>query len=207
MEFPWVLIKSLRSWFVTLEFPPTNKDRVSTGSGNSGKVRKFVRGQEKCQGRNVLSMQIFNFNKKVMCTQECLQLNCIWQSVVYMILLFASSIKIIIVQTPAPPPPALFKVGGVILITSIGEVEESDKLKKEVESMQVFLKRVRGGGGVSWHFYYLFFSRFIIFLFRNYFTLCKILLCIWRKIMFFCHHNFMNKGDSKLPKKEPKIIP
>ena len=33
----------------------------------------------------------------------------------------------------------------------------------------------------------------IIFTFRNYFTLClcKIVLCIWRKIIFYCHHNFM----------------
>ena len=46
-------------------------------------------------------------------------------------------------------------------------------------------------GGVDWHFSYLIFSRFIIFTFRNYFTLCKIVLCIWRKITFFCHHNFM----------------
>ena len=39
----------------------------------------------------------------------------------------------------------------------------------------------RGG---SWHFSYLIFSRFIIFAFRNYFTLCKIVLRIWRKIIF-----------------------
>ena len=49
----------------------------------------------------------------------------------------------------------------------------------------------RGG---SWHFSYLIFSRFIIFAFRNYFTLCKIVLRIWRKIIFFSQHNFMKKG-------------
>ena len=27
----------------------------------------------------------------------------------------------------------------------------------------------------------------------KYFTLCKIVLCIWRKIFFFCNHNFMKK--------------
>ena len=36
----------------------------------------------------------------------------------------------------------------------------------------------RGGGGGGWHFSYLIFSRIIIFAFRNYFILCKILLCI-----------------------------
>ena len=58
----------------------------------------------------------------------------------------------------------------------------------------------------TWHFYYLIFLRFIIFTFRNYFTLCKIVLCIWRKIIFFCHHNFMKKGH-KLSKNNPEIIP
>ena len=32
-------------------------------------------------------MQIFNFNKRI-CTQKCVQLNCIWQSTVYMMLLY-----------------------------------------------------------------------------------------------------------------------
>ena len=45
----------------------------------------------------------------------------------------------------------------------------------------------------SWHFSYLIFSKFIIFTFRNYFTLCKIVLCILRKIIFFYHHNFIKK--------------
>ena len=57
------------------------------------------------------------------------------------------------------------------------------------------------------HFSYLIFSRFIIFIFRNYFTFCKIVLCIWRKIIFFCNHNFMKKGHSKLSKNEPENIP
>ena len=43
------------------------------------------------------------------------------------------------------------------------------------------------------HFSYEIFSRFIFFTFRNYFALCKIVLCIWIKIIFFCHHNFMKK--------------
>ena len=46
-----------------------------------------------------------------------------------------------------------------------------------------------GAGGAGGHFSYFSFSRFIIFAFKNYFTLCKIVSCIWRK----CHHNFMKK--------------
>ena len=56
---------------------------------------------------------------------------------------------------------------------------------------QVFLK----WGG--WHFFYLIFSRFIIFTFRNYFTLCKIVLyfeehfffaniILWKKVILSC---------------------
>ena len=62
-------------------------------------------------------------------------------------------------------------------------------------------------GGSDWHFSYLIFSRFIIFKFRNYFTLCNIVLRIWRKIIFFCHHNFMKKVHSKLSKNELENIP
>ena len=61
--------------------------------------------------------------------------------------------------------------------------------------------------GVDWYFSYLIISRFIIFTFRNYFTLCKIVLCIWRKIIFFYHHDFMKKGRSKLSKNEPENVP
>ena len=69
---------------------------------------------------------------------------------------------------------------------------------------QAFLKG--GWGEWGWYFSNLIFSRFIIFTFRNYFSLCKIVLCIWRKIIFFCHHNFMKKGHSKLSKNEPENI-
>ena len=61
--------------------------------------------------------------------------------------------------------------------------------------------------GGSWHFFYLIFSRFIFFTFRSYFTLSKIVLYIWKKNFFFCHHNFMKKGHSKLSKNEPENIP
>ena len=61
---------------------------------------------------------------------------------------------------------------------------------------QVFVK------GGSWHFSYLIFSRFIIFKFRNYFILCKIVLYV-----ALCYHNFMKKSHSKLSKNEPNNIP
>ena len=72
---------------------------------------------------------------------------------------------------------------------------------------QVFLRGGGEGGGGGLHFSYLIFSWFIIFTFRNYFTLCKIVLYIWRKKKIFCHHNFLKKGRSKLSKNEPENIP
>ena len=68
-----------------------------------------------------------------------------------------------------------------------------------------FLKKGGGREGAGF-FLYLNFSRFIIFIFRNYFPLCKIVLCIWRK-KFFCHHNSMKIGHSKLSKNEPENFP
>ena len=50
---------------------------------------------------------------------------------------------------------------------------------------QVFLKIGKLGGGKGSYFSFL--TRFIIFTFRNYFNPCKIVLCIWRKIIFNCH--------------------
>ena len=103
-----------------------------------------------------------------------------------------------------PPPP--FKGEQQILITSPvgawgGGGMNSEKLKKGCGSMvqcqgQVFLK----GGGQ--YFSYLIFSRFIIFKFRNYFILCKIVLYV-----ALCYHDFMKKSHSKLSKNEPKNIP
>ena len=83
--------------------------------------------------------------------------------------------------------PPLFKGGQLILITSPRVGGDSEKLKKWGGSMvqgQVFLK------GGDWYFY-LIFSRFIIFKSRNYFILIrKIAWCIalcstitsWKKI-------------------------
>ena len=108
MEFPGVFIKNHKSCFVTLEFPPTSKSRVSTWSGKSQKVREYDQGKV---GRKFLSMQFLTSIKKIISTQKCLQLNCIWQSVVYMMLLFASSIKMIIVLIVCTP--VFVKGGGV----------------------------------------------------------------------------------------------
>ena len=62
------------------------------GSGNVREIRDFF---GKSQGRKFLSMQFFNVSKKIICMQICVKLNCIWQSVLYMMLLFASSVKMI----------------------------------------------------------------------------------------------------------------
>ena len=87
VEFPWVLTFGIS----------TNKGRVSSWSEKSGKAREFGRESRKVRkirdflenkkvrekSRKFLSMQIFNINKKkIICTQKCVQLNCIWQSVV-----------------------------------------------------------------------------------------------------------------------------
>ena len=60
---------------------------------------------------------------------------------------------------------------------------------------QVLLKEV---GGLALCLF--FFSRFIIFKFRNYFILCQIKLCIRRKPYFY------EKSHSKLSKKDPENI-
>ena len=93
---------------------------------------------------------------------------------------------LIVWNTPLNP---LFKGGKWILITSPRGGGRIWKIKKGVEVWSM----VGAGAGLleCWHFSYLIFSRFIIFMFRNYFILSKIVFCIWRKITFFCHHNFM----------------
>ena len=75
------------------------------------------------------------------------------------------------------------------------------KIKKRGWKYAGLLKKKEG-----WHFSYLIFSRFIIFTFTNYFTLCKIVFWIWW-IFFFSHYDFMKKGHSKLYKNEPGNIP
>ena len=69
---------------------------------------------------------------------------------------------------------------------------------------QVFLKgRDGGGGGGGWHFCYLIVSRFISELL---YPLQKCVMHL-KKNYFFCHHNFMKTGHSKLSKNEPENIP
>ena len=68
---------------------------------------------------------------------------------------------------------------------------------------QVFLKW-GGGGGLA---LFLFnFSRFIIFTFRNYFTLCKTVMHLKKK-KFSVTIILWKKGHSKLSKNEPENIP
>ena len=108
---------------------------------------------------------------------------------------FVFLIKIVynIVRTP------IFLKRGKVNLDYLPRRGEYEKLEKGGGSMVK--------GQVGWHFSYLIFSRFIIFTFRNYCTLCKIVLCIWRKTIFFCHRNFMKKGHSDLSKNEPENIP
>ena len=69
----------------------------------------------------------------------------------------------------------LFEKGEVNFDYLPRRAEESERFKKLGESMvqeQVFLKE----GG--WHFCNLIFSMLVSFICRNYFTLCKTVLCI-----------------------------
>ena len=73
----------------------SKSDNLLEDQGKPRKLEFFRKKLEKSQGRIFLSMQFFNFNKKIICTQKYVELNCIRQSVLYMMLLFASSIKMI----------------------------------------------------------------------------------------------------------------
>ena len=78
--------------------------------------------------------------------------------------------------TPPPPPPFfLFKDGKQVLITSLRVGGKSERLKRrwKYDAGADLFER-----GWSQHFSYLTFPRFIIFTFRNYFSLCEIELCI-----------------------------
>ena len=92
---------------------------------------------------------------------------------------------------PPPPPSQLFKKGVEIKFWLPDDSPERgnhlENLKKGGWKYGVgagLLNGGGGGGGWSWHFFYLIFSRFIIFTFGSYFTLCKNVLCIWRKKFF-----------------------
>ena len=70
-----------------------------------------------------------------------------------------------------------------IPLFSKGEKVNFDSLPRSRGNLKNFKKGVevwcRGRSSYKggWHFFYLFFLRFISFTFRNYFTLCKIVLC------------------------------
>ena len=113
------------------------------------------------------------------------------------VLRYLISVHVTITTTP---PHIFFKGGGGV---------NFDYLPRWWEYLKNFKKgaEVCSGAGLLKKTPFLFnFSSFIVFTSRNYFTLCKIVLCIWRKIIFFCHHNFMKKGHSKLSKNEPENI-
>ena len=95
MEFPWVLVFDLWNLQQREGFPLSQWSQGKSGNlvedkGKSEKLEIFWKIWKR-QRRTFLAMQIFNINKKIIWTQKCMQLNCIWQSVVYMMLLFAST--------------------------------------------------------------------------------------------------------------------
>ena len=181
MEFPGVFIKNHRSWFVTLEFPPTNKGRVFTRSRKSGKIKEFVRGSAKSQWENFYPCKLVTC-KNIICTQKFVQLSCIWQSVVYMMLLFAFGIKMVIVRSPPPTHPPIFKGGREeILITSHGGGNlKNQKRGWEYGAGAGLLKR--GGGG--WHFSYAIFSKFIILHLEITLPFAKLCYAFEKKLFF-----------------------
>ena len=46
-------------------------ENLLEGQGKSGKLEIFWKKPGKSQERKFLSMQFFNFNKKIICTQNC----------------------------------------------------------------------------------------------------------------------------------------
>ena len=120
----------------------------------------------------------------------------------------------------SPLPPTMGNPGQVSQGKSGNLLEDQGKKflsmqicnfnKKSYASRNVCSWIVYGNQLCIWCYYlHLVFNFFKVYHFyiRNYFTVCKIVLCIWRKIIFFFHHNFMKKGHSKLSKKEPENIP
>ena len=90
------------------------------------------------------------------------------------------------------PPPNSFLKGWVgVKFNYCTQKGEYEKLKKGVEvwcrGSSSFFKKTGGVALFLFNFKFLKVNQFCI-------TLCKIVLCIWRKKFFFCHHNFMKKG-------------
>ena len=87
------------SSFLTLEFPPTKagfplqgRKGIVRGSRKVWNLIFFGKSQGKVRKENFYPSKVLTF---YICMQKCVQLNCIWQSVVYKMLLFESSIKMI----------------------------------------------------------------------------------------------------------------
>ena len=109
----------------------------------------------------------------------------------------ARSVKAYIVQTP------LFKGGEVSFDYLPWQRGDLKNFKKGVEEWCRGRSFLKGGGAET---FLVSFFQGLSFLHLE-ITLCKIVLCIWRKKIFFGHHNFMKKGHSKSSKNKPKRIP
>ena len=99
-------------------------------------------------------------------------------------LVFLIKIVYNIVWTPPLRPPPLhhhhFQSRGEVNFDCLPRRGEPKKLEKRGGSMVQWRVLLSvgvcvGGGGGDWHVSYLSFSRFIIFTYRNYIILCKIL--------------------------------
>ena len=102
---PWWVF-CITPWWI--RFWPWNFHQQRQGFHSVREVKEFVKGSgkfreiwyffEKSQGKvreeNFYPCKFLTF-KKIISMQKCVQLNCIGQSVVYMMLLFASSIRMI----------------------------------------------------------------------------------------------------------------
>ena len=83
-----------------------------------------------------------------------------------------------------PPPLSFLNAEGANVITSTGG-GEGLKNKKEEWKYGAGASLLKRG-----HFPYLIFSRFIIFTFRNYLTLCKIVLYTFAKLCYAFEEKF-----------------
>ena len=83
MQFSRVLVFDLSGISINKgRFPFHHGSHGKSGNwledqGKSGKLEIFWKKSGKSQRRKFLSMQIFNIHKKIICTQKCVQLNCI----------------------------------------------------------------------------------------------------------------------------------
>ena len=106
--------------------------------------------------------------------------------------------------------PTFFKGWEWILITSLGGrgIWNIKKREWKYGAGAGLLKRGRRRVGMALLLFDFFkvYHFYIFFTFRKYFTLCKVVLYIWRKGILFCQHTFLKKNHSKLSKNEPVCI-